>query len=112
MGDFFIGMLTKFIKTHLCLRQIEVVLYNLDDHILANLIEAMLGCRHLSQLRLCSKGVLDSSSNILSSHYANLSLSALLHFVYSSTCLSELSLLFFYGADTIKFDALITAIKR
>merc|ERR1711920_816709 len=86
----------------------------------------MLGCKQLEELKLVSKIVLDSYiedrdehgfavSDIQRSHrnhYGDLSLSALLHFVYSTKSLRKLSLICFYGADTIKFNALISAIKR
>eukprot|EP01084_Bolivina_argentea_P011809 22104_1 len=112
--EFFIELLINFIKSHRQLSIIKIILYDLCDENLANLIENIYYTKkYLQELSLCSQTCINSntSSQSLRHHYGDISLSALLHLIYNSNILRKLSLICFYGADTIKFNALISAIN-
>ena len=132
-SEFFQEMLINFIKNHVHLVKIQVILHDLCDENLAALIQTMYytesrmkyrACiNNLEELKLVSKTCIDyHSSHLLVNntrniqrslrhHYGDHSLSALLHLIYNCSTLRSLSLVCFYGADTIKFNALISAIK-
>eukprot|EP01083_Nonionella_stella_P065882 173000_1 len=123
-SEFFKDMLIHFIKHHTELVHLHIVLHDLCDEDLAHVIQSIYyteskmnhrSCvQRLESLRLCSKICLDCAVKDMRSlrhHYGDISLSALLHLMYISQSLQTLSLLCFYGADSIKFNALMSAIK-
>lgn len=136
-SECFQEMLINFIKNHVDLVKIHIILHDFIDENLSLLIQSMYATEskwkykscinNLEELKLVSKTCIDyahcnnnrnnhnQNDNIqrsLRHHYGDHSLSALLHLIYNCSTLRSLSLICFYGADTIKFNALISAIKH